>query len=161
MSDDQDELLQEKLDQMNPQRVQRDNFLDAISQIESSGGTNTNHPVIQSGLQTGQQAMGNYGLLPNTVQELNNRARLNHTLTPEMAAVSRNPASVQEDPEMQKQYASQLADRVLNKFQDPNMAAYAWNSGHNLTPEQVKERDYMNDPYVKKFQKVWKSLGHK
>ncbi len=159
--DDQDELLQEKLDQMNPQRVQRDNFLDAISQIESSGGQNLNHPVIQSGLQAGQQAIGSYGLLPNTVQELSNRARLQHQLTPEMAAASRNPASIGSDPELEKQYANQLADRVLNRFQDPNMAAYAWNNGHNLTPEQIKDRDFMNDPYVQKFIKVRKSLGYK
>lgn len=155
-ADDQDELLKEKLDMMNPHRVQRDNFLNTISQIESSGGQNTDHPVVQGGIQNGQQAMGNYGLMPNTVQELNNRARLSNTLTPQMAAAQRNPAMVQQDPNMQKQYANQLADYVLNKFQDPNMAAYAWNKGHNLTPQEIKERDYMSDPYVQKFHKIWK-----
>lgn len=157
----QDDLVREKLDQRNPQKVQRENFLNAISQIESSGGTNLSHPTIQTGPQAGQQAMGSYGLLPNTVQELSNRARLQHQLTPEMAAAARNPAAIQQNPELEQQYAQQLADRVLNRFHDPAMAAYSWNSGHNLTPEQVKERDYMNDPYVQKFQKVWKALGHK
>ncbi len=160
-AEDQNDLEQEKLDQANPQKIQRDNFLDAISQVESSGGQNTNHPMIQSGIQAGSQAIGNYGLLPNTIQELSNRAKLGGTLTPEMAAAARNPAMVGDDPVLEKQYANQLADRVLNKMQDPNMAAYAWNSGHNLTAEQVKDRDYINDPYVQKFQKVWKSLGHK
>jgi hypothetical protein len=157
----EDEMIKEKLDQMNPQRFQRDNFLDAISQIESSGGTNTSHPVIQHGPQAGQQAIGSYGLLPNTIQELSNRARLHNQLTPEMAAASRDPASVGQDPNLEKQYATQMADRVLNRFHDPAMAAYAWNSGHNLTPEQVKQRDYQNDPYVQKFQKIWKALGNK
>jgi hypothetical protein len=161
MADDRDELEQEKLDQMNPQQVQRENFLNAISQIESSGGQNTNHPVVQTGLQAGQQAMGNYGLMPNTIDELNNRARLSHTMTPEMAAAARNPASVQEDPEMQQQYANQLADRVLGKYQDPEMAAYAWNKGHNLTLDEIRQRHYADDPYVQKFKKVWKALGHK
>jgi hypothetical protein len=159
--DDQDELEQEKLDQMNPERVQRDNFLNAISQVESSGGQNLNHPVIQNGLQAGQQAMGSYGLLPNTVQELTNRARLQGQMTPQMAAASRNPASIESNPDLEKQYANQLANRVLTREQDPYMAAYAWNSGHNLTPDQIRERDYMNDPYVQKFSKVWKSLGNK
>ena len=159
--DDQDELESEKLDQMNPKRFNRDNFLNAISQVESSGGQDTNHPVIQHGLQAGQQAMGSYGLLPNTVDELNNRARLNNTLTPEMVAATRDPASVANNPALQQQYANQLADRVLNRFPTPQMAAYAWNGGHNLTPAQVQQRDYMNDPYVQKFQKVWRALGHK
>jgi hypothetical protein len=159
--DNENDLLKEKADMMNPKRVQRDNFLDAISQIESSGGQNTNHPVVQGGIQNGQQAVGNYGLMPNTIQELNNRARLNNTLTPEMAATARNPASIEQDPEMQQQYANQLADRVLNRFQDPRMAAYAWNKGHNLTPQQVQSRDFMNDPYVQKFSRIWQTLGRK
>lgn len=161
MPNDQDELLQEKLDMMNPQRVQRDNFLDAISQIESSGGQNTDHPIVQGGIQAGQQAIGNYGLMPNTIDELNNRARLSNQMTPEMAAASRNPASVQEDPELQKQYANQLADRVLKKYQDPEMAAYAWNKGHNLSLDEIRQRHYADDPYVQKFKKIWKSLGNK
>lgn len=160
-SDPQADLLQEKLDQKNPERFNRDTFLNAIAQIESSGGTNTNHPTIQSGPQAGQQAIGSYGLLPNTIQELSNRARLQNQLTPQMADASRNPASLSDDPALEHQYANQLATRVLNRFHDPNMAAYAWNNGHNLTPEQVRERDYMSDPYVQKFQKVWKSLGRK
>lgn len=161
MSDERDELLQEKLDQMNPKRFNRDSFLDAIAQVESSGGRDTNHPVIQNGPQAGQQALGDYGLLPNTIQELANRAKLKGQLTPEMEAVSRDPASLTADPSIEKQYADQLADKVLDKYQDPNMAAYAWNSGHNLTPAQVKERDFMNNPYVQKFMKVRKALGYK
>ena len=159
--DDPDELEQEKLDLMNPNRVNRDNFLNAISQVESSGGQNTNHPVVQGGIQDGQQAIGSYGLMPNTIQELSNRARLNNTLTPDMAAASRDPASVKTNPALAQQYANQLADKVLNKFPDQNMAAYAWNHGHNLSPQEVQDRDYMNDPYVQKFQKVRRSLGFK
>jgi hypothetical protein len=143
--DDQDELLKEKLDQMNPQRVQRDNFLNTISQIESSGGQNINHPVSNAPIQAGQQAVGQYGLMPNTVQE--------------MARRTRGPASIAPGSPEEQQVAEQLATRVLNRFQDPNMAAYAWHSGHNLTPDQVKERDYMNDPYVQKFQKIRQKLG--
>ncbi len=157
----QEDLLREKLDQMNPQKGQSEDFLNAISQIESSGGQNLNHPVIQAGPQAGQQAIGSYGLLPNTIQELTNRARLENKITPEMEAAARNPASIGSNPELEQQYAQQLADRVLHRFPDPAMAAYAWNSGHNLTPEQVKHRDFQNNPYVQKFSKIWHRLGHK
>ena len=140
---------------------QRTKFLNVIKQIESSGGKNVEHPIMNEGIHAGQQAIGNYGLMPNTIQELNNRARLNHQLTPEMQAVGRNPASIGAAPEIEQQYAQQLADRVLNKFHDPAMAAYSWNQGHNLTPEQVQQRDYLSHPYVQKFQKIWKALGGK
>lgn len=144
----QEDLLKEKLDMMNPERVHRDNFLNAISQIESSGGKNLNHPISNAPLQMGQQAVGQYGLMPNTIAEMAKRNR-------DPAAVI-TPGSQQE-----QQVAQQLAQRVLGRFPDPAMAAYAWHSGHNLTPDQIQQRDYLNDPYVQKFQKIWKSLGHK
>lgn len=144
-----DDNLKEKLDQMNPQKIQRDSFLDAISQIESSGGKNMNHPVVQQGIQAGDQAVGKYGLMPNTMQELISRQ-------------GRNPASVNTaDPVVQQQLANQLADKVLNKFQDPAMAAYSWNKGHNLSPDEVRQRGYENDPYVQKFKNIWQRLGYK
>lgn len=141
--------------------IDRDQFLKIIAQIESSGGKNLNHPVIESGLQAGQQAMGNYGLLPNTVQELTNRARLQKQVTPEMEEASRNPASLRENPALQQVYAEQLANHVLDKTQDPEMAAFAWNAGHNLKPDEIKKRDYLNNSYVKKFQKIRELLGKK
>lgn len=147
MVNPEDELLREKLDQMNPKRLQRDNFLDVISQLESSNGKNLEHPTMNEGIHAGQQAIGQYGLMPNTVQEMSNRTR--------------GPSSVTPGSPEEQLVAQQLADRVLNRFKDPAMAAYGWNSGHNLSPQEVKERDYLNDPYVQKFQKLWKMLGHK
>jgi hypothetical protein len=133
---------------MNPEPNPRDNFLKVISQIESSGGQNTNHPVSTAPIQAGQHAFGQYGLMPNTVDEMMKRSG------------TRGPASIVPGSQAEDQMAAQLADRVLNRFQDPNMAAYAWNHGHNLTPDQVKARDYMNDPYVQKFQKIRQKLGY-
>lgn len=144
-----DEMIKEKLDQMNPKRFQRDQFLDAISQIESSGGKNINHPISNAPIHRGEQAVGQYGLMPNTIQEMANRSG------------GRGPASVAPGSPQEQQVANQLADKVLNRFQDPNMAAYAWHSGHNLTPKQIQDRGYESDPYVQKFQKIWKSLGNK
>lgn len=166
MDDERDDLLQEKLDQMNPQRFERDRFLDTISQIESSGGKNFNHTPVQTGIQAGQTAAGNFGLMPNTIEELNKRAQMGNTLTPEMQAMGgRDPASIKQtlesDPKLEREYANQLASHVLGKFQDPAMAAYAWNQGHNLTPKAVKSRHYEDSPYVQKFNKIWKSLGTK
>lgn len=145
---DKDDLLKEKLDQMNSKRFERDNFLDAISQIESSGGKNINHPISNAPLQAGQQAIGQYGLMPNTINEMQHRA-------------GRGPASVAPGSPEEQQVANELATRLLNRFPDPSQAAYAWHSGHNLTPEQVDQRDISNDPYVQKFQKIRQQMGYK
>lgn len=140
--DDQD--VRENQDQLD-----RDNFLKSISQLESSGGQNLNHPVVQNGVQAGQQAVGQYGLMPNTMQELMHRQ-------------GRAPAtSDMSDPALQQQLAEQLADKVLNKYHDPEMAAYSWNHGHNLSPEAIKERHYQDDPYVQKFKQIRQKLGYK
>lgn len=134
----------------NQDQLDRDAFLKAISQMESSGGQNLNHPVVQTGIQAGQQAVGQYGLMPNTIEEMNNRQ-------------GRAPAGIAETSEaaIQQRVAEQLADKVLNKYHDPEMAAYSWNHGHNLSPEAIKERHYQDDPYVQKFKQIRSRLGYK
>lgn len=162
--DPRDEMEQEKLDQMN-QPIQRDRFLNLISQIESSGGKNTEHPVMEKGIHAGEQAIGQYGLMPNTVDELLNRAKRSGTMTVEMQKMGREPASmkaeIEGDPEVEGALAKQLAEKVLSKFPNQDMAAYSWNKGHNMTPEQVAGHDFENDPYVVKFKKIKQSLGVK
>lgn len=162
MNTEEDDLQQEKLDQMNPQRVQRDNFLDVISQLESSGGTNLNHKPVIHGIQAGDTAMGQYGLMPNTVNELLNRQRLNNSRDPASVESSSDmKQQIENNPILEKQLANQLAQQVLTKNADPSMAAYAWHMGHNLTPQQIQDRDYQNNGYVQKFNKIRKQLGYK
>lgn len=159
---DKDDEIQQQLDMMNPDRVNRDNFLEKIAQIESSGGKNTNHKTLQSGIHAGEAAVGQYGLMPNTLDELLNRQHLEGrgpASNPEMQATDLS-SLVANDPKMEHQFADQLARKVLNQYPNQDMAAYAWNHGHNLTPKEVENRDYENDPYVQKFQAIKKSLGY-
>lgn len=162
--DPRDELEKEKLDMVN-QPINRDRFLNLISQIESSGGKNLDHPMMHSGIHAGEQAMGQYGLMPNTVDELLNRAKKSGQMTVEMEKVGREPAQIKAqiegDPGVEQTLARQLAEKVLNKFPNEDMAAYSWNKGHNLSPEQIEQRGYENDPYVVKFKKIKQSLGMK
>jgi|ERR1035437_688300 hypothetical protein len=149
---------------LNDGQLSQEDFLKLISQLESSGGKNLNHPAIQNGLQAGTTAAGQYGLMPNTIQELVNRQRLSGQATPAMRDIASEPpeqmkADVESNPDMENQLAGQLATKVLGNTQDPAMAAYAWHSGHNLQPQQIQQRDYMNDPYVQKFLKLKEMLG--
>jgi hypothetical protein len=160
---DKDELLREKIDQMNqPDRVDR--FLDLISQIESSGGKDLSHPEMESGIHAGTAAMGRYGLMPNTVKEIATRAERAGEITPTMRELAsmEDPTemrqTVEQNPEIEQEYARQLAERVLSRFPNEEQAAFSWNQGHNLTPERVQKQQYKKHPYVEKFRRLKKSL---
>jgi len=133
-------------------------FLKNIEQIESSGGENTNHPEIESGIHTGHSAIGRYGLMPNTIKEIINRERIagkNQPIYDLLEELDPNELKdfIEQSPELETQLAKSLATRVLGKTGgDEEKAAYAWNMGHNLSPEQIQSRDYKSSPYVQKFQ---------
>ena len=135
-------------------------FLDVIRQEESSGGKDTAHRMIQSGIHEGDSAMGQYGLMPNTVSEMANRAKRQGIASPDELDAIQNPSIVNQNPELENQIAKQLAAKLLNQYHgNQEQAAYGWNQGHNLTPEQVQERDYQQHPYVQKFQKLKQLLN--
>lgn len=139
--------------------VQR--FLTNISEVESRGGQDTNHPEIQNGIHAGTSAIGRYGLMPNTVKEVINRMKLRGTLTPEMAELQQlDPVKLKEtleaNPQIEDQIAGTLAERVLQRQGDEDKAAFSWNQGHNLKPQQIDAMDYKNSDYVKKYNSLKK-----
>lgn len=140
-----------------------DRMLDTISQIESSGGKNFNHPEVKSGMHAGTRAIGHYGLMPNTVQEIANRKRMAGELTPELAEIAKLPPdqmkqTLETNPELEKAFARKLASEVLKKQPNEEMAAYSWFQGHNKTPEQVQQENYQDHEYVKKYRDFRKKL---
>lgn len=140
-------------------------FLKIISQIESSGGKNFNHPMMESGIHQGHSAIGQYGLMPNTVNEVINRMQYNKTATPEILQLrDLDPTSlkktIEQNSELENQIAQSLAQRVLDRQKgNEEKAAYSWNQGHNLKPEAIDSRPYMEHDYVKKFQNIKNALN--
>ncbi len=157
MADETDDLLKEKFDIRNGRRDVED-FLDTIRKIESSGGTDTDHDIMQSGIHKGQAAQGQYGLMPDTIQEMARRSGNREIAS---TPIEQIPSQLQQNPELEQQTAMELAQRVLARQGSPEKAAYSWNMGHNLTPEEVDKRDYMNSPYVQKFIKLRQALKGK
>jgi hypothetical protein len=136
-------------------------FLKNISQIESSGGTNFNHDLIQKGIHAGHKAIGRYGLMPNTVNEVLNRLRLAGQLTPELQQLKNlDPetlkSTLEANPAMEDQIAESLANRVLERQQDEEKAAYSWHQGHNLSPKKISNSPYQEHDYVKKYKELKK-----
>jgi len=114
-------------------------FLHYIGKMESSGGQNTDHPVIESGIHAGDQAQGDYGMMPNTMDELKKRY-------PALAE--------QTDPNI---LAQKMAEQVLKKAdKDETLAAGLWNQGHN-TPEEKFDK-IKNSKYAKKYEAIRKEI---
>lgn len=136
-------------------------FLDKIQQIESSGGQDTDHPVVtKDNLQQGTRAIGRYGLMPNTVRELVNRRRVRGTVSPDMVDVGNMPPEqmksyLESNPEMEDQLANDLANHVIQRQGgDVDKAAYSWQMGSNLTPDQIDPDQLENSNYVQKFRRL-------
>ncbi len=126
-------------------------FLDKTAMTESSGGTNFNHEPITSGSNAGQTAIGTYGLLPETVKEVVNRSKDNKLSYLNDMDYDTLKAHLESNPDIEKQVARYLAQRVLkNQGGDLNKAYYAWRHGHNLSPETVEDK-YQDDPDVQRF----------
>ena len=136
-----------------------DSFLNTIGQIESSGGENLNHEEIQNGMHKGHRAAGTYGLMPNTISETLNRMRLSGEINPELQSLqgldpAQLKATVESNPDIEQQLAKFVARRALNRQNlDQEKAAYSWFQGHNLSPQEIEERNYKEHDYVKKFNK--------
>lgn len=140
-------------------------FLKKIEQIESSGGTNTQHPMLQHGIQAGTAAIGRYGLMPNTVREIVNRRRQDGTMTQDLQDLDQIPperikAHIEANPGLEDDLARTLATHVLRRqLGDEDKAAYSWHQGHNLDPSEITHGQ-LNDPssvggdYVNKFRRV-------
>jgi hypothetical protein len=134
-----------------------DNFLKAIEMNESSGGKNTKHKEMKSGIHAGTSAYGNYGLMPNTIREMANRMDKDHPM--KMYAGMENDQiteSMKKNPDHQGKVARFLAEHLYDKFGgDENKMSYSYFNGHNLTNDHFKtsHKDYMDHPYVKKYQK--------
>ena len=129
-----------------------DRFLDKIGEIESHNGKYTNHRVMTSGIHQGMHAIGKWGLMPLTVQEISRGSA-----DPSVKALAqRDPSEyndiINNDPVLEKKIATELGSKVLaRQGGDELKAAYAWNNGHNLSPEQIPDEKLLGSPYVHKY----------
>lgn len=143
---------------MDPNQLK--SFLDKISQIESSRGKNINHPMIRNGIQKGSAAIGQYGLMPNSIQEELNRMKGDNTSTPELDQLKDQPeddvrAKLADNKDLEQAIAAHLANRISDKQGGNDLAsAYAWNNGSNLSPDRIGSKQLLNSDYVHKFSKL-------
>lgn len=129
-------IIQQYLDPRDYRANHVQDLLRRIRLLESSGGIDTNHRTVESGLQKGETAIGDYGLMPNTIEELSNRYP-----SPIYEKMNKDELikKVQEDPELARTMAGTMGSFLKDKrgLTDEEAAA-AWEQGHNLKPANIK-----------------------
>ena len=129
-----------------------------FSQLETSGGKNINHKTITKGIHKDDTAIGEYGLMPKSIQTQARRNIRDGVATPlDYAIADTDSKSVTEmikrNPEAEKYYAETMMKRSLNAAKgDPKDAYFKWVYGDEANLEEVKPRDTNN--IEKRFSKV-------
>ncbi len=137
-----------------------DRFLWTVKQIESSGGIDTDHAPIKHGRFRGERAIGKWGLLKPTINEIVTRMKVDGTLKPEHEALqhmSRDQldSHFKANPHHELHMARYLARHVIGRQKgDTKRAAYAWLMGHNLFPKDISDDALRASDYVSKYVKI-------
>lgn len=135
-----------------------------IEMIESSGGKNTKHKLVTSGLNAGTKAIGKYGLMPLQVLE---------TIRKEPKLAEKYPDFVnyhhvrdqnkiaqkfKEDPNFENEIANTHWQKLHSKFDgNESKMAHAWLNGIQGTIDASLDQ-ISNHDYVKKYKKYKKMM---
>lgn len=135
----------------------RDKMLNAISQVESSGGKNVHHKPTK----TQGTAWGKYALMPSVIQDT---IRLNPNIKKQHEKALRLQGDnlahyMQDNPKLEQEIASGHLNRLEHHFgHNPSAIAYAWNQGITNTNRNLKAKHDINaHPYVQKFKHYYES----
>lgn len=134
-----------------------DRFLWNVEQLESSGGKDTNHKPVSSGKFKGNKAIGKWGMLKSTIDEMTMRMRAKGAITPEFQQLEPMSRDMTEEyfkknPQVELNLARKLAEHVTSRQRgDLHRAAFSWLHGHNLHPQDIPDNKLVNSEYVSKF----------
>lgn len=111
-------------------------FLKKIAMLESSGGKDTAHKVVTdpNSMHYGTSAVGEYGLMPVTAQDLDRKFKINQLQGLTKEEVQKK---LEEDKDLRDRIATTLASHLLNKVPQET-AAHMWQMGHNKVPSEER-----------------------
>lgn len=107
--------------------------------MESRDGQNINHRIMQSGIHEGTSAMGEYGIMPTTAQDM-----LKHSKDPlDQLIVDSDPNRVEEilkgNPQVYDRLVDKETNKIANKTEDPVAASLLWNAGSNHSSDEINK----------------------
>lgn len=134
----------------------RDKMLNAISQVESSGGKNMKHKPTSQGT-----AFGAHAIMPAVVQDT---IRLNPDLKNIHGKALRLQGDnlshyLQDNPELEREIVNRHLSRLEHHFgHNPEAISFAWNQGIRGTNRAIASKQNISEhPYVQKFKHAYES----
>ncbi len=139
----------EQLRESNPE-------LYALAQVESSGGKNLKHELIDSGLNKGTRAGGAFGITPLEAQEIIKREGLSEEYPDVLQGTPDDITNILNyDPELSEVLAKKEFERRKNVLGgDAEKAAYSWL--HGVTGAKRTPNEQMIES--KRYQDYQKAL---
>ena len=119
-------------------------IVNAISMAESSGGKNTNHPLVKKGIYKGQRAIGEYAIMPGNVSQWTKQA-LGYEMSVE---------DFKDNPDAQAYVTEYKINEYYNKYGTVEDAASVW-----FTGKPVKESGNVSDGYTTAPEYLQKFMG--
>lgn len=131
-------------------------FLKIIAVLESSSGQNLKHSFVDRGIHAGFSAVGRFGLMPLTSYDVFKELTANNEFDflKKYSFLEFYPL-FKENNKLQTYIACMLASKLLKKYNNVAMSAFAWRHGHNLSVEKIS-KIYIFDKYTKEFCRLWK-----
>jgi len=137
-----------------PNQNDVESFKKLMGMLESTNNDNVVHRTVASGPQAGTTAIGKYGQMPNTIENLASRNVRDDMATPtdqllKGASPDQITQIMKDNPAKQQEYATQLAQDVLEKTDnDVPASAAGWLYGHNLSANGMRDK-LKQDPEYK------------
>lgn len=135
-------------------------FLRVIGHLESSSGRNFGHQEMQKGMHKGHSAIGTYGLMPNTVDDIidNIKDAPEHVKAIKNMSPDQKKQFLETNPQYEEYLAKHLAQRVMRRYKSPEKAAYAWHQGHYINPSKIDNKKLQHE-YVQRFKKIRQGIA--
>ena len=127
--------------------------LEKIGHIESNSGKNTNHPVVKHGLNRGDRAGGQFGVMPITAKETVSKnpalkLKYGHILNLSNKQIT---VFLNNNKKASSEIASSHWKRLKKIFPNDKLKrVYAWNCGITCALKASKQ-EVVESKYVKKF----------
>ena len=132
----------------------RDKILNAISQVESSGGKNVTHKPTERGT-----AFGRFAIMPDVIHDT---IRLNPDLKRQHQKALNLQGDdlhhyMQDNPKLEEQIANKHLQRLEHHFgHNPEAISFAWNQGILGANRALKAKHNISEhPYVQKFKHAY------
>jgi hypothetical protein len=151
----------ETVQRVAPEKVKREHFLDLTSMIESSSGRNLRHKKMKDGLHAGERAVGQYGLMPNSIEEMTRRIgknidpRIKEIMSREDLDSQQKADLIAANPELERIITDKMYDHLNSRYKgDEELMNYGWQYGHNTPLKDIDRSKVEKVERTEKFRRL-------